>query len=410
MIFQPKRLDVDIEVDRSKKHIPDPIDLTIPDEMSAGQEYELIIQDYNPKDTYDITFSDGDHQFDTERGVIIYQAPTGVTEVDLDIHHIATHMQGSVIFPDGSSYDEYGKMGKVRKHSGKNWEHAGGFLDYQKVESTKSEIEAALPPIPAQRNFKEPDPIRLGEFDLNAIFGTMGSKQFKKVQEGKINGAVFDYYLPSESEKRKDEKKYLYDVEGDEVVGVPRNSNVTGSGGDVFSGYRSKGDVGSSLKIIRRPDEIDRWNHWKLEIQSDDLEALMPDDIIALCLTGVTFSPILRGNPKGHTFWWEQVSGDTSNIIWLTPRNQPEISLELGPLKVDRVFRFWIDKGTKREKHYDIAIYGTPFERLYHLYKAKHANDQGNFLNMVRYNTTPILLSYQNVWNKQLRIQVEKYY
>lgn len=83
-------------------------------------------------------------------------------------------------------------------------------------------------------------------------------------------------------------------------------------------------------------------------------------DQFATCATEVILTAVVDGNLGGHTTWWEQISGDTQ-IVWLTPQNQLEATFAvIGGGSSDRIFRFYIDKGTPLEQYDDVTTWGTP--------------------------------------------------
>lgn len=78
----------------------------------------------------------------------------------------------------------------------------------------------------------------------------------------------------------------------------------------------------------------------------------------AICGTiNITLTARVNGDLFNHTLWWEQVSGNPVN--WLSPRDQLTVDVSY-PASDDKVFRFYIDKGTSREQYADVTIYGTP--------------------------------------------------
>lgn len=85
-------------------------------------------------------------------------------------------------------------------------------------------------------------------------------------------------------------------------------------------------------------------------------------DQYATCDLELTLTATVNGNLSGHTIMWEQMSGSTQ-IIWLTPTNQLSVTYAVvGGGSSDRVFRFYIDKGTPLEQFDDVTSWGTPTE------------------------------------------------
>lgn len=86
------------------------------------------------------------------------------------------------------------------------------------------------------------------------------------------------------------------------------------------------------------------------------------EDQIAICAPEVTLVATIDGVLAGHTVFWEQLSGD--QVLWLTPQNQIVVTFAtVSAGSTDRVFRFYVDKGTPLEQHDDIVVWGTPTEQ-----------------------------------------------
>lgn len=81
------------------------------------------------------------------------------------------------------------------------------------------------------------------------------------------------------------------------------------------------------------------------------------EDQIITCATNVTLEATVLGDITGHTFLWEQLTGDPVN--WLTPQDQFVVQFEQINTD-DKSFRFWIDKGTPFEQFDDVWTYNTP--------------------------------------------------
>jgi len=98
------------------------------------------------------------------------------------------------------------------------------------------------------------------------------------------------------------------------------------------------------------------------------------EDQIVVCDPTITLTATVNGDLFGHTILWEQVSGAPVNFV--TPTDQLIVSYENGsgsPLTGgtfdDKVFRFWIDKGSTDPNNPpmfdDVNIFGAPTEQLY---------------------------------------------
>lgn len=408
-MFTPLRLDRDLVSDRRRKAQSDPLKINIPDDIRMSTKVVFEILGHEPDNTYKIQFDRG--QWTYANGIIEYQAPAEPGPVKLTITHANGVLFGFVIYRNGTVYDEKGNISQKDIKDGK-LDYNGVEVDYDAVASQPIELPAIEPPVATNHdggvNSGASD---LLTFNVADMFGDLDGKKYRVELESRKNGNFIDYELPSESSKQPDAIAGVYSLNDDGgIAGVPRNSNVVGSGGNIFDGYREEGAVGGSLKVIKGDEIEERTDVWIFEVTNNALEAIMPDNLVALCLTNITVNPKLVGNPEGHTFLWEQIKGDDTSVTWLTPKNQPNISIEIGAIKTDRTFRFWISKGTKYERYYDYHLYGTPFENIPMFSTTPPPHGFGNFLNIMDKNTTPILLWHQNIWNKQLRLRIKRKY
>lgn len=403
-LFKPIKLDRDIVADRRRSIDADPLRLKIPDDIQINREVLIEILDHKIGDQYDIHFSSG--TWNRQESIIRY-TPTRPGTVKLTVRHNNEILHGLVVLPNGRTYDDKGNLGK------KNLEdtvkvHKLEF-QYDAVVETIPDINYTVPPIATNHDGGiNSRTSKLLDYDVKALFGDLDSRKIQEELSSKKNGSVQDYFLPSEENKESDSEPGIFQQQDGKIGFVPRNSNVTESGEDVLSGYRKPGAIGGSLTVILGDEWPKRTDVFEFEVLNKEIDAVLPDDIMALCLTNVAINPILKGDPTGHTFQWEQIKGDDTSVTWLTPKDQPEFSIHIGAIKADRVFRFWINRGTSYEKYYDITIYGTPFEEVSMFGTSPSSHDFGNHL--VKYNqeTTPILLWHRNVWNKQLRLRIRR--
>lgn len=427
MIYTPKKLDVDLWVDRTPKiEITKPIlDLPPNFELVIGYSYTFKILNYNPKFIYGVSFDKGTWSF--LNGIIYYNAPSDYYgKIKLRIKVKRNTPRGLVVFDENTVYEDGGKLGKLEKLENGKYFYAYEEAEYnnlsvaigEDVEYDNNEIESILKnlkndfvklPIPTTKKYS--DFAKLGEYKINELFGDLGSKKLDPSLKKYKSNNIMSYFLPSESNKAPDDRKYLYKVKDGKFITVPRNSNVTESDGDVFNGYRKPGDVGGSLTVYKGNDENEKVFEWELELILQDLTAILPDKILSVCLPTVSITPVLRGLEFGHTYFWEQIFGDTSSVIWLTPRNQKDVVIQLDDKKDDKIFRFWISRGTRYEKYYDIYIYGTPTSIASYPYgPCLGYGIEQNHLNIKVHECTPIVLSYENIWNKQLRVEIHRNY
>lgn len=396
MVFQPIKLDVDLVADRRKEGESAPLNLEIPKEIQRGDIVTIRILNHEDGNKYDISVSHG--SFTYGNGLILYTAPSDYFgPVTLTIKHNNGAVYGYAALEDGTVYDEDGVISQA--------DRSDNGLSFKGFNITASVVPAddIEPPVPTNTDAGIPKPAALQAYDITSLFGDIGSVSFTTATKV---GNVADYYLPSEQSRIPDAQKGLYQTQDGKFKTVPRNSNVTESGGDIWDGYGKEGDVGGSLRVIKGSSITERIDQWVFDIVNNELTAIMPEDIVSFCLTHATFTPRLVGDPKGHTFLWEQIKGDDTEITWLTPKNQPSMTVQIGSIKTDRTFRFWISKGTRYEKHYDVTIYGTPFENIVHVPRPVGYGESDIHLNIHVHDTGPILLWHRNVFNKELRVKV----
>lgn len=91
--------------------------------------------------------------------------------------------------------------------------------------------------------------------------------------------------------------------------------------------------------------------------QNDVVLISAGDDQQKVCDAIVYLSASIIGNTFGHTFLWEQISGD---IITITQNSNTTAYYMTDGTTRDRIFRFWVDKGKYNEQFQDLIIYATP--------------------------------------------------
>jgi hypothetical protein len=404
MSYTPVKLDKDIIIDRTYVSVPEPVVLNIPAKIQIQTSRIFFIENWNSFDTYEVSFSAG--VWTVNQNVITYTSPNTFSDIFqgkilLSIKVTKAPEEGTVLFQDGTVYNESQIVSKAEKQLDGTLKVGDNKIDLEKVISS-SPVPFSSLPIPSTIVFSSNT--KLNSFNPSDIFGDLGSRKLQKTKDK--NGNVVDYYLPSEFNKLPDDAPNLYNLKDGKFLGIPRNSNVTESEGDVFSGYRKKGEVGSSLAVIRNEAVRDKTFDFNFDLHLQELEAVLPEEVVSLCISSIEFQPVLRGLAEGHTYLWEQISGDQTTVTWLTPKNQKDVVIDFGGVKTDRIFRFWISKGTEYEKHYDVFMYGTPIDKISN---APQFGDpiglQNNHLNIKTHDAKPILLSYDNIWFKQLRVQ-----
>jgi hypothetical protein len=77
--------------------------------------------------------------------------------------------------------------------------------------------------------------------------------------------------------------------------------------------------------------------------------------MLVSCQDIVTLDATLIGTPIGpQTYNWVQLSG--SPVTWLEPQNQASSTFQQPSNRNDKVFRFWLDQGTRWQQYADITI------------------------------------------------------
>ena len=88
----------------------------------------------------------------------------------------------------------------------------------------------------------------------------------------------------------------------------------------------------------------------------------LPTEKVNFCQIYVTLEAKVFGTLDGHTFEWEQISG--SAVQWVYDRNALSTTYTQ-TLRDDKVFLFWIDKGTLFERSFRVSVYGSPTDKVY---------------------------------------------
>lgn len=88
------------------------------------------------------------------------------------------------------------------------------------------------------------------------------------------------------------------------------------------------------------------------------VDSIMP----VTCSDIITLSAQIIGDAGDATFLWEQLSG--APIIWLEAQNQTAVMFQQPALRNDKVFRFWVNKGTPVEKYADVLVTAVPSDAM----------------------------------------------
>lgn len=95
-------------------------------------------------------------------------------------------------------------------------------------------------------------------------------------------------------------------------------------------------------------------------IVKDELKILSNGDLTVICQTYITLTATVIGDTSNHTFLWEQTSG--APVSWIDALDSFEVTYSQN-VGGDKTFRFWVDKGKKKQKFIDITVFSTPTEK-----------------------------------------------
>lgn len=85
------------------------------------------------------------------------------------------------------------------------------------------------------------------------------------------------------------------------------------------------------------------------------------DDQFIIVDSTIYLSATIIGNTLGHSFLWEQLSG---NIVSITQNSITTAYCDFTESSTDSVFRFWIDKDKYNAQYQDLTIYVTPVSTI----------------------------------------------
>lgn len=392
--------------------------LEIPDNIRFGEDAIIRIVNYDPFAKYEAKVSAGTTR--VEDDLIYYTAPdtpmdgfdTLFLEVEIDpvaMAYFATGDKGKDYF-----YDETGQFNyvqdclddenypEVKKSFLKGARTTHGLM----MEEAKSQN---TPNVLAHSGYDANETIG-GNFRIQDKFPEYNHLQRSFKTDGQPVGGMTNYHVPSDIDLRPNFESALYQVEqsGDDLFYNfrARNSNMNEALGNTNDGYRFVGAIGSSLTAFNSGDITEKEFEFPVPIGLYPLEAVIPPEILSLCITSVSILPILKGNPLGHTYEWELISGTTAELFWISEKTDLELIINIGSIKADRVFRFWISRGTKYEKYYDVTIYGTPKDLIIGIPSAANEFGRaGTTLNLHNHDTRPILLTGERMWFKNIRVK-----
>ena len=105
------------------------------------------------------------------------------------------------------------------------------------------------------------------------------------------------------------------------------------------------------------------------------------EDGNAVCDTAWSLEAIIVGSLQGHAVLWEQIQG--LPVTFTTPVDQVAISYTQTTFE-NKVFRFWVDKGTSSQRFDDVSVFGSPTTSI----RKSYANSANNII----FNTTQSFL------------------
>lgn len=97
-------------------------------------------------------------------------------------------------------------------------------------------------------------------------------------------------------------------------------------------------------------------------VLADNLRIHTSRTLPVTCNNIVMLSATVLGDPTGHTFEWEQISGEP--VIWLESVYQTNVLFQQPATKDDKIFHFVVDKGKNIEKRYEVLVTSMPTDIL----------------------------------------------
>ena len=420
--IQYSTLDVNLEVDRSSNISSDlSVILAFPPSIPFGSEAVITITNYEPMYKYTVSVEHGTVRIEDD--LIYYKAPSflpasGSDTLSVNVRAIPVKIS---YFPsvDGEEkdyyYDESGKVFYVQDviDDEETEEDFREYLERLRKNYDQFFEEAGVgAPVIRLPHFDYSDNVMEGaDFHIEEMFAEYRHLERSFKDEPAPNGGIEQYFLPSNISLKPNVLPNLFDLkttgERTYTFGFKgRNTNEDEATGNVLTGYRYPGAIGSSLVIVNNGDNNDATFIFEIPLDLHDLTAIVPPEILSLCITSLIIQPVLIGLEEGHTFLWEQISGETGSVEWLSQPGDVDLVVNLGKIKTDRVFRFWISKGTKYERFYDVVVYGTPKDEIVGSPSAEnHFSVMGTNLGLGRHETRPILLTAERLWIKEFRLK-----
>lgn len=418
---QYSNLDLNIEVDRSSNVAIDlSVILRYPPIIRFGEEVQFVIENWQRLATYEVDANRGTAR--VEDDIIYYKAPDDYGSGN-DTLYVTMTIEPVKIsyFPgDGVStdyyYDEAGVVHFVQDRLD-DPDEKEGFKEYLERlrKYHQMYIDEAADGAPVIRlqhyAYTEENTLEGADYRIEETFGEWAHVQRSWKDDGPPAGGYEQYHVPSNVDLTPNKLPNLYGLKDKtdrtfQFGFKSRNSNEDEALGNVLEGYRYYGAIGSAVIITNTGDNNRRTFEFDIPLDLYDLTAIVPPEILSLCITSLEIKPILQGIPDGHTFLWEQISGNTSEVTWISDPTDVDLVISLGKIKTDRVFRFWISKGTKYEKYYDVIVYGTPRDEIVGLPSANNNFEvMGTNLGTGKHETRPILLTAERLWIKELNVK-----
>lgn len=98
------------------------------------------------------------------------------------------------------------------------------------------------------------------------------------------------------------------------------------------------------------------------KISVGKISSVILEDFLLVCGLRVNIIATIIGDTKGHRFEWELIEGSSVGITYMTTLDGLTLDyiIQIPPgIREDKKFRFWIDKGSNRQKYYDIWVWSS---------------------------------------------------
>lgn len=104
------------------------------------------------------------------------------------------------------------------------------------------------------------------------------------------------------------------------------------------------------------------------KIRVGKISSVILDDFLLVCGLRVNINATIIGDATGHIFEWELITGSPQGITYMSTLDglMLDYIIQIPPgVREDKKFRFWIDKGSTRQKYYDIWVWSSFVDTYY---------------------------------------------